>query len=196
MSGPHQGAARRGLGLQVQVLPLEPEELVLIEELLPSPERDIHARRLSTQQSGSATYYVAWLGARPVGHALVRWGGSGNPLLNSTQAGPIVHPYIEGLAVHPAYQSRGIGTKIISAVEHESIRRGHSEIGLAVSVENVRARELYSRLGFQDLGLGEFPNIWSYRDDTGQRHVEIETCVYLMKSLATPSDGAPDSPDL
>jgi GNAT superfamily N-acetyltransferase len=167
----------------VLVRALQSDELVLVEELLPSPDRGIHARRLSTQRTGSATYYIAWLGARPVGHTLVRWGGSGNPLLVSPAVGPLVHPYIEGLAVHGAFQSRGIGTQIIETAEHEAFRRGHREIGLAVSVENVRARALYGRLGYRDLGVGEFPNIWSYRDDTGQRHVEIESCVYLLKSL-------------
>lgn len=177
------GTARRRTTLSVLVRPLQPDELVLIDELLPSPDRDVHARRLSAQRTGGATYFIAWLGVRPVGHTLVRWGGSGNPLLASATSGPMVHPYIEGLAVHPAYRSRGIGAQIVEAAEHEAMQRGHREIGLAVSVENVRARALYSRLGYRDLGLGEFPNLWSYRDDAGQRHVEVESCVYLLKTL-------------
>ena len=164
---------------------LQPEELVLVEELLPSPDRDVHARRLGLQRTGSATYYIAWLGDRPVGHTLVRWGGADNPLLGSATGPPPAHPYIEGLAVHAAFQSRGIGAQIIEAVEHEARRHGYREIGLAVSVENVRARALYARLGYRDVGLGEFPNIWSYRDEDGQRHVEVESCVYLAKSLTT-----------
>ena len=120
---------------------LQPEELVLVEELLPSPDRDVHARRLGLQRTGSATYYIAWLGDRPVGHTLVRWGGAGNPLLGSATGPPPAHPYIEGLAVHAAFQSRGIGAQIIEAVEHEARRHGFREIGLAVSVETyVRVR--------------------------------------------------------
>ena len=184
-----RGAARRGAGLHVVVRALLPDELVLVEELLPSQERDVHARRLATQRSGSATYFIAWLGDRPVGHTLVRWGGSGNPLLARPDAPAPAHPYIEGLAVHQAYRSRGIGSQVIAAAEHDATRRGYREIGLAVGVENVRARALYVRLGYRDLGLGEFPNIWSYRDDAGQRHVEIESCIYLLKSLR-PADEA------
>jgi len=197
MEGQHRrarGTGRRGIGLQVVVRALAPDELVLVEQLLPSQDRDVHAKRLGSQRSGSATYYIAWLGDRPVGHTLVRWGGSGNPLLATATSPPPVHPYIEGLAVHPAYRSRSIGSQIIEAGERESLRRGFREIGLAVGVENVRARALYARLGYQDLGLGEFPNIWSYRDDTGQRHVEIESCIYLMKPLVA-GDQPPNEDD-
>ena len=117
-----RGGGRRGVGLQVVVRALLPDELVLVEELLPSQDRDVHARRLNSQRSGSATYFIAWLGDRPVGHTLVRWGGSGNPLL-ATPGGPgPVHPYIEGLAVHPAFRSRKIGSQIIEAAERESVR--------------------------------------------------------------------------
>lgn len=197
MNGQHRGArgtGRRGVGLQVVVRALAPDELVLVEELLPSQDRDVHARRLGSQRSGSATYYIAWLGDRPVGHTLVRWGGSGNPLL-ATPGGPgPVHPYIEGLAVHPAYRSRSIGRQIIETAERESIRRGFREIGLAVGVENVRARALYAQLGYRDLGLGEFPNIWSYRDGAGQRHVEIESCIYLVKQLGSGGQPLTDDP--
>jgi ribosomal protein S18 acetylase RimI-like enzyme len=125
----------------------------------------------------------------------VRWGGSGNPLLATASSPPPAHPYIEGLAVHPAYRSRSIGAQIIEVAERESIRRGFREIGLAVGVENVRARALYARLGYRDLGVGEFPNIWSYRDDAGQRHVEIESCIYLVKPLSTVDRRSDDSDD-
>jgi ribosomal protein S18 acetylase RimI-like enzyme len=179
-----RGAGRRGAGLRVVVRELRPDELVLVEELLPSQDREVHARRLASQMAGSATYFIAWLGDRPVGHTLVRWGGSGNPLLATAASPPPIHPYIEGLAVHHAYRSRSIGTQIIRSVEQESIRRGFREIGLAVGVENVRASALYRQLGYRDRGFGEFPNIWSYRDDAGQRHVEVESCVYLVKTLS------------
>jgi ribosomal protein S18 acetylase RimI-like enzyme len=175
---------RRGIGLTVDVRPLLSHELPMVEAFLPSPDREVHARRIGSQHTGGSTYFIAWLGDRPVGHTVVRWGGSQNPLLATPGSPPPVHPYIEGLAVHYAYRSRGIGGQIIEAAESESRRRGHREIGLAVNVENVRARALYARLGYRDLGVSEFPNIWSYRDDAGQRHVEVESCIYLVKTLA------------
>jgi GNAT superfamily N-acetyltransferase len=171
--------------LSVRVSALAPGELILVEQLLPSPDPEIHARRLASQEVGGATYYIAWLGDRPVGHTLVRWGGSGNPLLSTHPSGPITVPYIEGLHVHPAYRSRGIGAQIIAAAEAEASRLGHDDIGLAVSIENVRALALYTRLGYRDLGLGQFPSLWSYVDHEGKRHVEVETCVYLSKPLRT-----------
>lgn len=172
----------------VAVRPLTPAELPLVERALPTEDATAHARRLAEQQSGAAIYLVAWLGERPVGHTLLRWGGSGSAalLLRSEQAA--AHPYIEALAVHPAYRSRSIGSQIVAVAERAAARRGFRQIGLAVTLENVRARALYERLGYRDAGFGDLPSHWSYVDRGGKRHVEIEICVYLVKDLspATP----------
>jgi hypothetical protein len=80
MPSAHAPGPRRR-SLSVRVRPLSRAELALLEELLPSSDYDIHARRLAMQESGGSTYYIAWLGDRPVGHTLVRWRASSSTAL-------------------------------------------------------------------------------------------------------------------
>lgn len=176
----------------VSVRPMADHDLPCVESALPSSDSDVHARRLDDQRGGLATYFVAWLGQQSVGHTLVRWNGTGNIVLSARLSERVRHPYIEGLAVHPDWQSRTIGTQILAAVEREAVRRGHQEIGLAVALDNVRARALYDRLGYRDAGVGVFASDWAHFDDFGRRHVETETCVYLVKCLEAGTSCSPD----
>lgn len=56
---------------------------------------------------------------------------------------------IEGLAVAPAWQGRGIGTLLIAALAEEARARGYEALRLDVADQNIRARLLYERLGFE-----------------------------------------------
>ena len=169
--------------IKVEVRPLAAEDLAHIQQALPPEHPEAHVRRLADQRAGRVTYLVAWAERRPVGHALVRWGGPTNPelrcLLNPSER----HPYVEALVVHPSLRSRSVGTQILAAAESLVRERVLGGIGLAVAVENVRARALYERLGYRDLGLGEFANAWSYVDEHGDEVAEVETCDYLVKDL-------------
>lgn len=61
---------------------------------------------------------------------------------------------------------------------------GQSLIGLAVEHENVRARQLYERLGFRDWRNGDVVDRWNERDATGVIVGEHrDACAYLIKSL-------------
>ncbi len=53
------------------------------------------------------------------------------------------------LATHPDLQSCGIGTKLIVAAESTMVSLGKSISVLGVETENVRAMELYIRLGYE-----------------------------------------------
>jgi RimJ/RimL family protein N-acetyltransferase len=117
----------------------------------------------------------------------VRWAGATNPELRWRLDVIGRHPYVEALLVHPAYRSRSVGSQILKAAEVLAHRRGSRRIGLAVAVENVRARALYERLGYRDLDVGEFENAWSYVDEAGHEVAESETCTYLVKDF---EDGA------
>jgi ribosomal protein S18 acetylase RimI-like enzyme len=129
------------------------------------------------------TYLIAWAEGQPVGHVLVRWGGSNNPELRWLLDARERHPYVEALLVHPTHRSRSVGSQILAAAEALVRERGLARISLAVAVVNVRARRLYERLGYRDLGLGQFANAWSYVDEHGDEVAESETCTYLVKDL-------------
>ncbi|WP_084678565.1 GNAT family N-acetyltransferase [Actinopolymorpha alba] len=53
-----------------------------------------------------------------------------------------------GIQIHPAFQGNGIGTHLITALIQES-RSTAKPLHLDVDRNNVRARRLYERLGFE-----------------------------------------------
>jgi ribosomal protein S18 acetylase RimI-like enzyme len=139
-----------------------------------------HAVRFQEQESGAGDYLVAWIGDEAVGHTLIRWNGSMVGFLNDRG---VTDPWVEGLAVKRGLWSRGIGTAVMLAAERATRERGFRVIGLAVGVENERARALYERLGYRETGLGVFDVTWSYVDAAGIEHPEGETCNYWIKDI-------------
>jgi ribosomal-protein-alanine N-acetyltransferase len=57
------------------------------------------------------------------------------------------------LAVDPARWGRGTGTALLSALTAEADRRGCEEVLLEVREDNPRARQLYLREGFTEIGI-------------------------------------------
>ena len=57
------------------------------------------------------------------------------------------------LAVDPAYWGRGTGTALLLALVGEAVRRGCHEVLLEVRKDNPRARQLYLRHGFAEIGV-------------------------------------------
>lgn len=56
---------------------------------------------------------------------------------------------INGIAVHPEYRSRGIGTRLIARAEQTARERGSNSIGVASIFKRTKAHELYERLGYR-----------------------------------------------
>jgi [ribosomal protein S18]-alanine N-acetyltransferase len=57
------------------------------------------------------------------------------------------------LAVAPQRWGRGTGTALLLALVDEARRRGHTEVLLEVREDNPRARRLYQRHGFTEVGI-------------------------------------------
>ena len=57
------------------------------------------------------------------------------------------------LAVDPGRWSRGTGTALLTALTDEAARRGCTEVLLEVREDNPRARRLYLREGFTEIGI-------------------------------------------
>jgi ribosomal protein S18 acetylase RimI-like enzyme len=74
---------------------------------------------------------------------------------------------INGLAVDPARQGRGIGRRLVQAAQEEAQRRGARKVSLRVLSPNLSARRLYESLGFVVEGVlvGEFRLEGRYVDD-------------------------------
>ncbi len=56
------------------------------------------------------------------------------------------------VAVHPRWQGRSIGRTLVEAALEEVVRRGGTWVGLEVREDNLPARRLYERLGFEPVG--------------------------------------------
>ncbi len=138
-----------------------------------------HRERLEKQDRGDALYMVACLDGVPVGHLLLKWASS------STSASGLPNcPTLSDIAVHPGYQSRGIGSQLMDRAEHLAAQRGYHQVGLRVALDNVRARALYERRGYRNSGLGLHCSRWPYLDERGQEHWREETCLRLVKRLS------------
>jgi ribosomal protein S18 acetylase RimI-like enzyme len=158
-------------------------ELAAVERALPKADPTDHAERLADQYAGQVLYLIAWHGDQPVGHVLVRWRGSTNPALRPVIMRYGRHPYLEDLFVLPECRSRSFGSQLLSTAEQQSSLRGHRHIGLAVALENFRARALYERLGYRDARVSRFQSRWSRADADGRLHSGVELCIYLLKVL-------------
>jgi len=100
-------------------------------------------------EHASATAVLALVDGRAVGAAVCVWGFStfaGRPCVN-----------ICDFAVLPAYQHRGVGTRLLLEVERRAKARGCCKITLEVHDTNRGAKRLYERNGF---GPWESPTLF------------------------------------
>jgi RimJ/RimL family protein N-acetyltransferase len=156
------------------------EDLERLETAIPSGPSRFHAQRFIRQQMGTSSYLIAWIDARPVGHAEIRWNGCTSAEVRKRYPGC---PEISALDVWPAgMRSRGIGTALIAAAERLALARKIREIGLGVADENSRAAALYLRLGFAEVDC-HYNNSFEIVKSTGARETVNERCRFLVKHL-------------
>ncbi|WP_327093282.1 ribosomal protein S18-alanine N-acetyltransferase [Nonomuraea sp. NBC_01738] len=60
---------------------------------------------------------------------------------------------VQTIAVLAAHQGRGIGGAMLTELLGEARRRGAGEIFLEVRADNPRARAVYERFGFEEIGV-------------------------------------------
>jgi len=58
--------------------------------------------------------------------------------------------YLSRIEIHPSYQGRGIGTRLVGALAAEARQRGH-DLVLEVLAVNHRAQALYQRFGLTEV---------------------------------------------
>ena len=156
-------------------------DISLLARQFSSGDSRVHAFRYARQQDGHSVYLIAWLAEVPVGHLDLWWQGAEDcPSAQQHLAGC---PELNGIAVLPEYQSRGIGTRLIAAAEQMARERGFREVFVGVNIENARARSLYERLGYRDWGHGVVAAYWVLPDQRGTR--PAEQVIYLRKELGS-----------
>jgi ribosomal protein S18 acetylase RimI-like enzyme len=89
--------------------------------------------------------------------------------------------YLHSFRVRPAWQGRGLGTRLMAVIEEELLERGFRELTLNVSLENEGALRLYKRLGYEV--VSEIPGRWSYYDPEGVLRQVHEPGYRMIKRL-------------
>ncbi len=84
---------------------------------------------------------------------------------------------VVSVGVHPKWQRRGIGQRLMALAEDEARARGAKEVRLEVSTSNRPAVDFYRALGYDAQGL--IPHYYSWGEDA----------YVMVKSLARPSPG-------
>ena len=82
-------------------------------------------------------------------HEILEWGGSACGYAAVEFGSDAVD--IHELVLHPDFQSRGIGTRVLLETVDHAQRLG-LPVRLQVLLENARAARLYERLGFRECG--------------------------------------------
>jgi ribosomal protein S18 acetylase RimI-like enzyme len=82
---------------------------------------------------------------------------------------PSQHFLLDGICVAPQARGLGVGTALMAAIEIEARKRGYAAVQLDVVDGNIRAKELYHRLGYrvekvQSIGLLRF--VYGFRSTT------------------------------
>ncbi len=89
--------------------------------------------------------------------------------------------YMYSFRVQPAFQSSGLGTRMVDVVETDLLERGYKILTLNVAKDNPRAQALYQRLGYNV--VDHEPGVWSYTDHLGHRRSQIEPAWRMEKIL-------------
>ncbi|MFL6115863.1 MAG: ribosomal protein S18-alanine N-acetyltransferase [Catenulispora sp.] len=64
-----------------------------------------------------------------------------------------VEGWIQNIAVARAHQGEGLGTVLLAALLEEAVRRQCAEVWLEVRTDNDSAQRLYTRHGFEPVGI-------------------------------------------
>ena len=118
-----------------------PKILALEQELFPEDAWTPEMFAAEFAQPASRRLYLV----AEEGHTLI--GYAGMMFTGGPQADVLT------LGVDPAHWGQGTGTALLGALVDEARRRGHTEVMLEVRQDNPRARGLYLRHGFEEIGI-------------------------------------------
>ena len=153
---------------------------IVASELNPARNAETHRGRLKLQHDGTLVYLIAWIGETPVGHGMLLWDGpTGSPKQHIDES----CPYVEDLWVRKDLRSRGVGARILAEMTILAISHGYDSISLSVGVDNLRAIELYERMGFNMTRAPRFTLSGMVSMANGETQFWSEKCQYMRKSL-------------
>ncbi len=169
----------------VTVRPLERADLGAVSQHLPAPEGESHEADLLAQQRRSVSMLVAWSEGRPVGCGLIHWPGPRAVVVARARTLARV-PEIHRLWVQERERGRGVGSRLLAALEALARGRGVGQLGVGLALANARARSFCARHGYADVGAPSYDEVTFRIGGAGQRIEVREPCVFLLKALTAP----------
>ena len=160
---------------EMEIRPLQQGDVRHLEWHGGADLRSFYEWQWDRHREGESEVLVAIFNGLPVGQVALHWDGK--------PAHPGV-PDIQSLRVMPLFRGLGLGSKLIEACEMEASRRTCGKIGLAVGLDNPKARKLYERLGYIADGP-TYIDRWDYVNAQGEMVVVEEHVVDLIKDLSS-----------
>lgn len=155
----------------------QPADLAALEARISSGANQLHARRLDGQQQGEGVYLIGWAGSRPIAHLYLKWEA---PL--PLRARLPACPELNALSVWPPEaRSQGVGGQMLQAGEQLARACGYAQVGLGVSGDNPRARQLYLRLGYHL--AHPYLDRWERLGPQGELIQVEDQCCFMIKSF-------------
>jgi ribosomal protein S18 acetylase RimI-like enzyme len=156
----------------VVIRPARPTDLSALTEL--RPPRGLHADRFDDDKQ----YVLAEVDGKPAGFGVIHF--RGDPMWERPEQVPLVMD----VWVAPELRRRGIGSRMISALEQSARDRGFPCVYIQVQADkNPRAVELYQRLGYRLLQSKPYPDLFHDVDEHGNVRAGTEVIVDLQKWL-------------
>ena len=159
--------------IELEIRPLREEDVEHLEWHGGSDLRSFYRWQWDMHCEGEREVLVAIFNGLPIGQVALHW--DGKPLHPGV-------PDIQSLRVMHLFRGLGIGSKLIQACEMEAGRRTCGKIGLAVALDNPKARKLYEKLGYQADGP-TYIDRWDYVNSKGERVLMEEEVIDLIKQL-------------
>lgn len=138
--------------------------------------RNLFRRVYREQLRGRRLILVADCNGFPIGHVFIQFKST-----NAHIADGVDRAYLYAFRVMEMFQGRGIGTRLIGEAESILVDRGFCSVTIAAAKINIRALNLYERLGYHI--VGDDPGKWSYVDHLGRIRQVEEPCWVLEKIL-------------
>jgi ribosomal protein S18 acetylase RimI-like enzyme len=136
--------------------------------------RHLYRAAYTEAQKGGRLILLAEQDGAIIGQIIARFGSDLAYLEDGSQCG-----YLYSFRVRPLHRNQGVGTRLIQAAEAALRCRQYGKAVIAAAIDNVGARRLYERLGYQV--LTEDPGEWSYIDDRGRMRWVAEPSFIFLK---------------
>jgi GNAT superfamily N-acetyltransferase len=157
-------------GAPIILRDVAPDDLEKLTNL--RPPKGVHADRIN---QSTARYLLAESNGHPVAFGVIYFQG------DSLWDRPEQVPRVMDLYVAPMVRNRGIGSRILRALEQSARERGFSAVYLQVeSQRNPTAATLYRKRGYQPLQSRLFKDLYRNVDENGDV-LEVEEMVLDMK---------------